>query len=221
MIAIQKVTLWTITGIFDPAGSGILVPLTVGTPVTLTTGTIVTLQIGGVLEVVAPIGAGGPETLDYQVSDPNGGTDRANISLNRIAGIGPVIDLDGQPTFNLPTISAAPGNPVQTGGFGVGATSTWVGAVTLPGGGTADLRATVTAVDAPSTQVIFLTAGDDPTIRVFTNNNVNDIAGSATIVWEIVIAGVPQVTDLQFFISDIDSVEGIELSKDRPCELYS
>ena len=205
----------TITGIFDPAGTGTLVPLTLGTPVTLTTGTTVTLQAGGVLEVVAPIGAGGPETLDYQISDPNGGTDRANIALNRIAGIGPVIDLNGQPTLNLPTISASPinVNPLQTGGFGVGATSTWVGAVILPGGGTADLRATVTGVDAPGTQVVFLTAFDDPTVRVFTNFNVNDIGGSATIIWEVVVGGVPQVTDLQFFISDIDSVEGIELSK--------
>ena len=202
----------TITGIFDPAGSGTLVPLTLGTPVTLTTGTVVTLQAGGVLEVVAPTGASGPETLDYQISDPGGATDRANISLTRIAGIGPVIDLNGQPTLNLSTISAL-GNPISAGGFGVGANGTWPGAVTLPGGGTADLRATVIGVDAPGTQVIFLTATDDPTVRIFTNFNTNDIGGSATIRWEVLIGGVPQVTDLQFVISDIDSVEGIELSK--------
>ena len=71
----------SITGIIDPANPGTTINLTVGTPVTLTSGTVVELQSDGTLDVTQSSSVTSVERFDYIITDANGGTAQATITL--------------------------------------------------------------------------------------------------------------------------------------------
>jgi hypothetical protein len=85
----------SITQIIDPADAANPIAITTaGQSVTLTSGTIVVVNGNGTVTVTTPLTATGTETFDYTVSDGNGGTDSATVTLNRTSGNTPPVAVD-------------------------------------------------------------------------------------------------------------------------------
>ncbi len=87
----------SVSAVFDPANPTVAIPLTVGTPYTFANGTQVTLNGDGTLDVRPDYSLGGSAPFDYEVSDGQGGTDRATITLD-VTPVPPVVSLDPSDT---------------------------------------------------------------------------------------------------------------------------
>jgi hypothetical protein len=92
-----------ITHVIDPSAPGSPIALTVGTPVTLGSGVVVQLQTNGTFLVTNPVGGPDSPTFDYTVSDGNGLSATATVSLS-------VWDLDMVEQVNGPIIRNSDGN---------------------------------------------------------------------------------------------------------------
>ena len=86
-----------VSGIVDLANPGTVIAIDALNPsVTLASGTTVTLLSDGTLDVVMAPGSAETETFDYEISDGNGGTDTATVTLLR--------DTDGDGVANIDDI---------------------------------------------------------------------------------------------------------------------
>ncbi len=130
-----------VTGLIDPANPGTPIALVVGTPVTLASGTIVELLPNGTLNVTLGQGVNPTEMFTYIISDPEGLTDTAMITLARDTdgdGLSNGEDLDDDNDGVLDTVE-------DSLGLDMADFSTWVdnattGFVNYPSGGTVTIN---------------------------------------------------------------------------------
>ncbi|MEM1192792.1 MAG: Ig-like domain-containing protein, partial [Pseudomonadota bacterium] len=98
----------TITEIIDPADPANPIAITMsGQTVTLASGTMVVVNSDGTVSVTTPLTATGPETFAYTISDGNGGTDTATVTLNRNSG-------NIAPTASDDTLTTPEDTPLMT-----------------------------------------------------------------------------------------------------------
>ncbi|MEO0612205.1 MAG: Ig-like domain-containing protein, partial [Pseudomonadota bacterium] len=98
----------TITEIIDPADPANPIAITMpGQTVTLASGTMVVVNGDGTVSVTTPLTATGPETFAYTISDGNGGTDTATVTLNRNSG-------NTAPTASDDTLTTPEDTPLMT-----------------------------------------------------------------------------------------------------------
>jgi len=93
----------TITHLLDPSAPGIPIAIAAGTPVTLASGVVVQLQANGTFLVTNPVGGPDSTTFDYTISDGNGLSATATVSLS-------VLDLDMVEQVNGPIFRNGDGN---------------------------------------------------------------------------------------------------------------
>ncbi|MEM1040019.1 MAG: Ig-like domain-containing protein, partial [Pseudomonadota bacterium] len=87
----------TVTNLFEPGAMGSPISITLGDTVTLASGTQVSLLAGGILSVVQPLGADGSEDFSYEISDGQGETDVAQVTLltdTDADGVANITDID-------------------------------------------------------------------------------------------------------------------------------
>ena len=96
-----------ITEIIDPANPGTPLAITLGNPVALANGTTIGLLADGTLDVTPPANMDETETFDYTISDGNGGTDTATVTVardNDADGIADIYDIDDDNDGILDTV---------------------------------------------------------------------------------------------------------------------
>ncbi len=194
-----------VTGIVDPANQGVVIAIGGGNPstVTLASGTTVTLKPDGTLDVVMSPGNSDTETFDYRISDGNGGTDTATVTLARDSdadGIINATDIDDDNDGILDTVEGLqpPGAiatvPTLSGIAWMGDTASTVSAAT-------NMSLQSPSVSAYQIYPAGTSVNDSNVLDVVSGDRwVRANSGSVTISWSTPVPA----NEIAFYLFDMD-----------------
>ena len=184
-----------------------------GTPVTLASGTEVVVLADGRMQVTAPAGASGDESLDYVVSDGEL-EDVGEITLTRADEFAPVVSLNAPTPPGLSGLTATT-TPTVTGN-GAGQVALYENAATALG---QPLSVRATVQSSTSSSLTWSTSGDDLVLDIGTGGGaetvevlfeVLDQVGGVTGTVGAVIPGAAQLA-----VDRLDAGQSFSLPSDE------